>query len=172
MPREAEESGAQPIDPSQRAVQGNVATPGDFGRRRSQTGAEQTAIKNFWMTHFGDMEQSVSFDRVRSALETDLGEISTVDLQLLRLELMDERGRLSRGALSRIMRDESGALHATVSDAVKDLLKQARAQLEVQVEARMQQALSSRPGLAMGGESPRAVPLSGRKPRVNVMRPG
>ena len=39
--------------------------------------------------------------------------------------VQDERGRLSRAALNRIMLDASGASHATVSEAVQALLRQA-----------------------------------------------
>ncbi|KAL3924565.1 MAG: hypothetical protein SGPRY_003877 [Prymnesium sp.] len=108
--------------------------------------AELPEVTMFWEANFGHDEVSASFDGVRTALSSELGNISSVDLQLLRLELMDERGRLSRAALGRIMWDEAGMPYASVVDAIKALLKQARIQLERQVEARMQQALSTRPG--------------------------
>ncbi|KAL1507676.1 hypothetical protein AB1Y20_007291 [Prymnesium parvum] len=109
--------------------------------------AEGGAVRAFWEAHFGG-EASASFEKVRGALAAELGNLSSVDLQLLRLELMDERGRLSRGALGRIMWDEAGEAYGSVADAVKALLRHARAQLELQVEARMQQALSTRPAAA------------------------
>ena len=53
------------------------------------SGTEREAVAQFWNVHFGVGEESASFERVRSALQADLpGEISSVDLQLLRLELM------------------------------------------------------------------------------------
>ena len=39
------------------------------------------------------------FDRMRQAAESELGTLSSVDVQLLRLELSDERGKMTKLAL-------------------------------------------------------------------------
>ena len=76
------------------------ATPAPTGAvspRRAEAAADAAA--DFWGRHFGaDAADAVAFDVFKGAAQAEVGALSSVDLQLLRLELMDERGRLSQGA--------------------------------------------------------------------------
>ena len=107
-------------------------------------------MQRFWAEHFGGEVEAVAFDALKPAAEAVLlAPLNSVDLQLLRLELMDTRGRLTLAALVRLHAqrpdgEEVGAsLHA--------LLQGARAQLELQVQARMQQTVRGHSGKAVGG---------------------
>ena len=93
------------------------------------------AVARFWVEHFGEVE-AVAFDALKPAAEAALHAcLTAVDIQLLRLELMDARGRLPLAALVRLHtqrpdgEDVGASLHA--------LLQGARAQLELQVQARL-----------------------------------
>ena len=102
----------------------------------------------WWHSHFGMHAEAVPFERLRVAAELEMGALSSVDMQLLRLELSDDRGKLTRTALSRLLAgsiDNSDG-HATVPLALRALLQSARAQLDKQVEVRMRQAAASRGG--------------------------
>ena len=55
--------------------------------------------------------EAVPFERLRVAAELEMGALSSVDMQLLRLELSDDRGKLTCTALSRLLAgsiDKSG----------------------------------------------------------------
>jgi hypothetical protein len=126
-------------------------------------------VTSWWHTHFGvSAPEAVSSERLRTAAEAELGPLSSVDLQLLRLELADDRGKLTRTALRRLL---SGAIdssdgYATVASALNALLQSARAQLDRQVEVRMRQA-STRPSAARASRAARSnSPAPGSSPAV------
>ncbi len=107
----------------------------------------------WWHYRFGSHVDAVPFERLRAAAEAEMGSLSSVDVQLLRLELSDDRGKLTRAALARLL---SGSIdgstgHATVPLGLRALLQSARAQLDRQVEVRMRQAAASRGGAAGTG---------------------
>lgn len=114
-----------------------------------------SVVNGWWTSQFGrDTADVVPFDRMRIAAESELGALSSVDVQLLRLELSDERGKLTKTALKRLLAGsiDGTSGHATVGSALKLLLESARAQLDRQVEVRMKQAASrSSRGKASGG---------------------
>ena len=131
--------------------------------------ADGPAASTWWVSHFGaSAGEAVAFERMRAAAEVELGPLSSVDVQLLRLELSDERGKLTKAAIkvcaawlpydstylsyahppsliSLSQRLLSGSIdgsdgHETVGGALRALLQAARAQLDKQVEVRMKQA--------------------------------
>ena len=126
-----------------------------------ESGSDPTsmAVGVWWSAHFGaGSTDVVPFDRMRIAAEAELGALSSVDVQLLRLELSDERGKLTKTALKRLISGshDGTAGHETIGNALRALLQAARAQLDRQVEVRMKQAASrsSRGGGAGGAMSP------------------
>ena len=129
----------------------NAAPPGTAAPGTAPRGtapAPHPAADMWWLSHFGVHAEAVPFERLRVAAELEMGALSSVDMQLLRLELSDDRGKLTRTALSRLLAgsiDNSDG-HATVPLALRALLQSARAQLDKQVEVRMRQAATSRGG--------------------------
>ena len=129
----------------------NAAPPGTVPPGTAPRGtapAPHPAADMWWLSHFGVHAEAVPFERLRVAAELEMGALSSVDMQLLRLELSDDRGKLTRTALSRLLAgsiDNSDG-HATVPLALRALLQSARAQLDKQVEVRMRQAATSRGG--------------------------
>ena len=50
--------------------------------------ADGPAASTWWVSHFGaSAGEAVAFERMRAAAEVELGPLSSVDVQLLRLEL-------------------------------------------------------------------------------------
>jgi hypothetical protein len=97
------------------------------------------AVARFWSEHFGEVE-AVTFEALQPAAEAVLlAPLTSVDLQLLRLELMDARGRLALAALVRLHAQRPDG--EEVGASLDALLQGARAQLELQVQARMQQTV-------------------------------
>ena len=123
-----------------------------MGRCRRAAEAAADAAADFWGRHFGaDAADAVAFDVFKGAAQAEVGVLSSVDLQLLRLELMDERGRLSQKGLARLLERhataEVGLLAATetaVGAALRAMLEAARSQLEAQVEERMRKSAAKR----------------------------
>ena len=67
-------------------------------------------VHEWWETHFGaGAPDTVAFDRMRAAAESEIGPLSSVDVQLLRLELSDERGKLTKLALRRMVAGYDGS---------------------------------------------------------------
>lgn len=104
------------------------------------------AVARWWLAHFGEVE-AVSFEELQPAAEAVLlAPLTSVDLQLLRLELMDARGRLPLAALVRLHAQRPDG--EEVGTSLDALLQGARAQLELQVQARIQQAVRGGGGTA------------------------
>ena len=104
------------------------------------------AVARWWSAHFGEVE-AVTFEELQPAAEAVLlAPLTPVDLQLLRLELMDARGRLPLAALVRLHAQRPDG--EEVGASLDALLQGARAQLELQVQARIQQAVRGRGGAA------------------------
>jgi len=100
------------------------------------------AVARFWSEHFGKVE-AVVFEALQPAAEAVLlAPLTSVDMQLLRLELMDVRGRLPLAALVRLHAQRPDG--EEVGTSLDALLQGARAQLELQVQARMQQTVRGR----------------------------
>jgi hypothetical protein len=96
-------------------------------------------VARFWSEHFGEVK-AVTFEALQPAAEAVLlAPLTSVDLQLLRLELMDARGRLALAALVRLHAQRPDG--EEVGASLDALLQGARAQLELQVQARMQQTV-------------------------------
>ena len=159
--------------------------------------AAPPAVASFCRRHFGGEAEAVPFERLWGAAEAALGApLTSVDMQLLRLELMDERGRLSLAALARLhsqratasgeeaggeeaggeeaggeeaggaeVGGESGDGSEDVGASLRGLLTSARAQLELQVAARMRQAAHARPGGGPNASSPTRGRRSAGRPR-------
>ena len=105
------------------------------------------AVARFWAEHFGEQVEAVAFEALQPAAEAVLlAPLTSVDLQLLRLELMDARGRLPLAALVRLHAQRPDG--EEVGASLDALLQGARAQLELQVQARMQQTVRGRGGAA------------------------
>ena len=64
----------------------------------ASSGDTADVVSTWWSTHFAAGD-AVPFERMRAAAEQELGSLSSVDVQLLRLELSDERGKLTKLAL-------------------------------------------------------------------------
>ena len=115
-------------------------------------------VTAWWSAHFGAGADNevVPFERMRAAAESELGPLSSVDIQLLRLELSDERGKLTKTALKRLLGSsaDGASSHMTVGAALQGLLKAARAQLDRQVEVRMKQAASKSKRTPSGAPTP------------------
>ena len=97
------------------------------------------------------------------------GPLSSVDVQLLRLDLADDRGRMSLSALTRLLSgDVDGSSgHPTVAVALRALLRNARAQLDRQVEVRMRQA-ATRPTASAHTATPQTRAPSKSPPERRV----
>lgn len=146
--RSAAEDRVAKVERAERAAE----RAADFQVERGEGGRASPvsiAVGTWWASHFGTSGAAgdvVPFERMRAAAEAELGPLSSVDIQLLRLELSDERGKLTKAALRRLLSSSAdapaGGRHATVGDALRALLQAARAQLDRQVEVRMRQAAS------------------------------
>ena len=119
----------------------------------------------WWASHFGAGLEAVPFERLRAAAEVEMGALSSVDVQLLRLELSDDRGKLTRHALGRLLAGSinGSAGHATVPLGLRALLQSARAQLDRQVETRMRQAAASRGTAAASTPNRKGAPSPERR---------
>ena len=109
-------------------------------------------------------------ERLRAVAEAEMGALSSVDVQLLRLELADDRGKLTRHALARLL---DGAVdgsegHATILLGLRAVLQSARTQLDRQVEVRMRQAAAAR-GSAAERTPGKSTPARGT-PKQCAMR--
>ena len=72
-------------------------SPGGLGGRHDVDSPTSAVVGAWWTAHFGaGSADVVPFDRMRIAAEAELGALSSVDVQLLRLELSDERGKLTK----------------------------------------------------------------------------
>ena len=153
-----------PASKAREAAEESVAAAERAVRAATHGGGPAAVVASWWLTHFGSsVGESVPFERMRVAAEAELGPLSSVDVQLLRLELADERGKLQKVALTRLL---SGSVdgttgHASVQIALRLLLHTAREQLDRQVEVRMRQASSrstaKKPVAARRGLAPSPV---------------
>ena len=127
------------------------------------------AVARFWAEHFGEQVEAVAFEALQPAAEAVLlAPLTSVDLQLLRLELMDARGRLPLAALVRLHAQRPDG--EEVGASLDALLQGARAQLELQVQARMQQTVRGRGGAA-AAETVVALPPRGAPARLHQPPP-
>ena len=108
---------------------------------RPDASGETTALANLRRLHAIIPETTA-----HAAEAVLLAPLTPVDLQLLRLELMDARGRLPLAALVRLHAQRPDG--EEVGASLDALLQGARAQLELQVQARIQQAGRGRGGAA------------------------
>ena len=97
---------------------------------------EPPAVRAYWEANFGVAEVSASFDRVRSTLVAELGDISSVDLQLLRLE------NRSRIPTDEVMKQEAAKAGQMISNfhsagATKQRARNGRRHSEIVVASLM-----------------------------------